>query len=330
MKATSLNPSLNPASINPASLRNPAKKGIMQNDLVRRIWRARWLYVLMLPGLTFFVIYRYIPMWGILMAFQNYMPRLGIRGSEWVGLRHFQIFFAHDRFFQLLRNTLIISFGHLLIAFPMPIILSLMLNEVRSSKFKKGVQSVMYLPHFLSTVVVVSLMYVIFSMEDGIVNNAIAAMGLPRMNILMNARTYYQLFIGSIIWQSTGWGTIIFLAAIAGIDVEIYESARLEGANRFKQALYITLPSMLPIIMVSLVLSLGSILDVSVERTILLSNPLNREVAEVFDSYVFNRGIISGDFSYAAAVGLWKSLVGLILVLGANKLSKLVTDEAIY
>ncbi|WMJ85983.1 ABC transporter permease [Anaerocolumna sp. MB42-C2] len=301
-----------------------------KESLKKRMWKAKWFYLLMLPGLIYFIVYKYIPMWGILMAFENYMPGKGIIGSDWVGLKHFANFFSGDKFEMLFRNTMIISVGSLVLSFPVPIILSLMLNEVRNNTYKKSIQTVLYLPHFLSSVVICSLAYVLFSTEDGIINQIIVTFGGAKVNILMNKDTYYGLFIGTGIWQGAGWGTIIYLAALAGVDLQLYEAAKIDGANRWKQLLYITIPSLLPIIMIQMVLSLGNVLDVSVEKTLLLSNAMNRNVAEVFDSFVYNRGIVNGEYSYSTAVGLFKSSVGVILVLGANWLSKKVTDEAIY
>ncbi len=303
---------------------------IPRDSLRKRLWKAKWFYLLMLPGLVYFVVYKYVPMWGILMAFENYMPNKGIIGSDWVGLKHFVNFFSGDKFGMLFRNTMIISVGSLLLSFPIPIILALMLNEVRHNNYKKSIQTILYLPHFLSSVVICSLVYVLFSTEDGIINQIIMSLGGQKLNVLMNKDTYYSLFIGTGIWQGAGWGTIIYLAALAGVDLQLYEAAKIDGANRRHQLMYITIPSLLAIIMTQLVLNLGNVLDVSVEKTLLLSNAMNREVSEVFDSFVYNRGIVNGEYSYSTAVGLFKSSVGVILVLGANWLSKKVTDEAIY
>ena len=301
-----------------------------KKTLANCVWKMRWFYILMLPGLVYFIVYKYIPMWGLLMAFQDYMPTTGITGSEWVGLKHFISFFSNDGFYILFRNTLMISTGSLIFSFPIPIILALLLNEIRHNVYKRTVQTLLYLPHFLSTVVICSIAYTMFSMEDGIVNHIIEWFGFERLNILMNADAYRPLYISTGIWQNAGWGTIIYLAALAGVDVQMYEAASIEGASRLQRTWYITLPSILPVIMVTLILRLGDILEVGVEKTLLLSNAMNRDVAEVFDSYVYNRGIVSGQYSYGAAVGLFKSAVGLILVLSANWFSKKVTDESIY
>lgn len=307
-----------------------ADKKSKKQILKRQIRKYRWFYLIMLPGILYFLIYKYVPMWGLLMAFQNYMPNQGIMGSEWVGLKHFIKFFSSDQFPMLFRNTLIISLGSLVFSFPLPIILSLMLNEVRHQAYKKGIQTVLYLPHFLSAVVVCSLTYVMFSTEDGVIGQMIYQLTGEKWNILMNPDTYYGLYIGTGVWQTAGWGTIIYLAALAGVDLQMYEASMIEGANRWQRIWYITLPSILPLIMVNLVLQLGNVLDVGVEKTLLLSNAMNRDVAEVFDSFVYNRGVINGEYSFTTAVGLFKSTVGIILVLGANWLSKKVSDEAIY
>ena len=300
------------------------------SSFAKRIWRARWFYVLMLPGMLYFIVYRYLPMGGLIMAFQDYLPNRGLMGSNWVGLKHFKQFFSYGSFQTLFGNTMAISLGSLAFSFPAPVMLALLLNEVRHVAFKRAAQTLMYLPHFLSSVVICSLAYQIFSVDTGIFNSLLKTWGFQPVNILMNSRTYRPLFIGLGIWQGTGWGTIIYLAALSSVDVQMYEAAMIEGANRRQQLLHITIPAILPIIMVTLVLRMGDMLDVGLEKTLLLSNAMNRSVSEVFDSYVYQRGVIDGKYSFSAAVGLFKSSVGLILVLTSNWLSKKVTDEAIY
>lgn len=299
-------------------------------SLHKRIWKARWFYMLMLPGLLYFIIYKYVPMFGLAMAFQDYSPSYGFLESPWVGFKHFKQFFNYGSFELLFSNTLILSLMSLVFSFPAPIILALFLNEIRHRTYKRLTQTLMYLPHFLSAVVVCSIAYQMFSMESGVLTKLLSALGLPPVNILMNASAYRPLFVGLGVWQGTGWGTIIYLAALSNVDVQMYEAAMLEGAGRWKQMIYITIPSILPIIMVTLVLRMGDLLDVGLEKTLLLSNAMNRSVAEVFDSYVYQRGVLDGKYSFTAAVGLFKSAVGLILVLTANWLSKKVTDESIY
>lgn len=303
---------------------------INRQPLSKRIWKARWFYLLMLPGIVYFIIYKYIPMFGLTMAFQDYSPSLGFLNSPWVGWKHFKQFFNYGSFEKLFTNTLTISLLSLFWSFPAPIILALFLNEVRHSAYKRITQTMMYLPHFLSTVVVCSIAYQLFSVDSGVLNVILKSLGFEPVNILMNKAAYRPLFVGLGVWQGTGWGTIIYLAALSNVDVQMYEAAMLEGAGRWKQMWYITIPSILPIIMTTLVLSLGDLLDVGLEKTLLLSNAMNRDVSEVFDSYVYQRGVLNGKYSFSTAVGMFKSVVGLILVLTANWLSKKVTDEAIY
>lgn len=298
--------------------------------LGKRIWKARWFYTLMLPGILYFIVYKYIPMFGLIIAFEEYMPSRGFLGSQWVGLSQFRQFFGYGSFGQLLGNTLLISVESLVFSFPAPIILALFLNEIRAKGYKKVTQTLMYLPHFLSSVVICSIAYQLFSVDRGVLTGIRAFFGKEPLNILMSEKYYRPLYVGLGIWQGTGWGTIIYLAALSNVDTQMYEAAMLEGAGRWKQMWYITLPSILPIVMVTLVLRLGDLLDVGAEKTLLLRNAMNRNVAEVFDSYVYTRGVIDGKYSLTTAVGLFKSVVGLILVTTANKLSKLVTDDAIY
>ena len=309
---------------------HPAIKRPTKAPLLQRFWKARWFYLLMAPGLIYFFVYKYIPMLGLTMAFQEYSPSLGFLKSPWVGLKHFQQFFNYGSFEKLFGNTLILSLESLIFSFPAPVMLALFLHEIRHNTYKRVAQTLMYLPHFLAAVVICSIAYQLFSMEDGVLNQMLTAIGLQPVNILMNKAAYRPLFVGLGVWQGTGWGTIIYLAALSNVDVQMYEAAMLEGAGRWKQMWYITIPSILPIIMVTLVLRMGDLLDVGLEKTLLLSNAMNRDVAEVFDSYVYQRGVIDGKYSFTAAVGLFRSVVGLILVLTSNWLSKKVTDETIY
>ena len=301
-----------------------------RKPLLKRIWKARWFYALMLPGVLYFIIYKYLPMFGLIIAFEEYMPTRGFLGSKWVGLAQFHQFFGYGSFGQLLKNTLLISVESLIFSFPAPIILALFLNEIRAKAYKKLTQTLMYLPHFLSSVVICSIAYQLFSVDNGVLTQLRSLFGKEPLNILMSEKYYRSLYVGLGIWQGTGWGTIIYLAALSNVDLQMYEAAMLEGAGRWKQMWYITLPSILPIVMVTLVLRLGDLLDVGAEKTLLLRNAMNRSVAEVFDSYVYTRGVVDGKYSLTTAAGLFKSVVGLILVTSANRLSKLVTDDAIY
>jgi putative aldouronate transport system permease protein len=285
---------------------------------------------MLIPGIVFFLIFKYGPMFGLTLAFKNYRPFLGFFRSEWVGLEQFKRFFGDATFLTLFSNTLILSLLNILFNFPTPILFALLLNEVRSRYFKKFVQTVTYLPHFLSWVVVAGLSYVMFTTAGGIVNESIKALGFPAVNFLSSEKMFRPLIVGQSMWKETGWGTIIYLAALSGVDVEQYEAARIDGANRLQQLWHITLPSIKPVIVTMLILRLGSIIDSSFDQIYNMQNELNRTVSDVFDTYVFNTGITNGQLSYATTVGMFKSVVGFILVIGADRIAKKAGEEGIF
>ncbi|MFD1134702.1 ABC transporter permease [Paenibacillus shunpengii] len=296
---------------------------------LRRMVRNKWLYIMLLPGLIYFIIFKYIPMYGVLLAFQNYQPFLGFLNSEWVGMKHFDRFFGDPLFWMLLKNTFILAAYNIFFFFPLPIIVALMLNELRIEVYKRFIQTLIYIPHFMSWVVIVSIAYLLFTTEGGVVNEAIAAFGGEKIQFLASPEWFRGFVTAEVIWKETGWGTIIFLAALAGVDTQLYEAARMDGANRFRQLWHITLPAIRSTIIVLLILRLGNFLDTGFEQIWLMLNPLNREVGEVFDTYVYSTGIAQGQYSYSTAVGLFKSVVGLALVFGANYLAKRFGEEGI-
>ncbi|WP_078546764.1 ABC transporter permease [Litchfieldia alkalitelluris] len=296
----------------------------------QRLKRDKWLYVLLLPGVLYFLIFKYAPMWGIVIAFQNYSPFLGIAGSEWVGFSHFIDFFQNPDFFRLLRNTGILAMLDLIFFFPAPIILALMLNELRINMYKRTVQTMIYVPHFMSWVIIASITYIFFTTSGGAINELVSYFTGKEINFLSAPEWFRPLIMGQIIWKETGWGTVIFLAALASVDQEQYEAAIVDGAGRFRRLWHVTLPAVRSTIIVLLILRLGNFLDTGFQQIYLMSNSLNRDVADVFDTYVYFVGIQQGAFSYSTAVGLFKSIVGIILVLGANKLAKKVGQEGIF
>lgn len=294
------------------------------------IIKHRWLYVMLLPGLIYYIVFKYIPIWGVLIAFQNYQPFLGFFGSKWVGLQHFERFFAIPDFWMLLRNTLILGFYNIVFFFPMPIIVALMLNEIAKEPFKRFVQTMVYVPHFVSWVVVVGLSYIFLTTEGGIINELIAEHGGQKIPFLLSADLFRPMIISQTVWKEAGWGTIIFLAALAGVDPQLYEAARMDGAGRLRQIWHITLPAIRSTIVILLILRVGHFLDTGFEHIWLMLNAMNRQVGEVFDTYVYTVGITQGQFSFTTAVGLFKSVVGLILVLTTNKLAKKFGEEGLY
>ncbi|WP_397334279.1 ABC transporter permease [Paenibacillus glycanilyticus] len=299
-------------------------------NVLGRLRKDKWLYLLLTPGLLYFIIFKYVPMWGVLLAFKNYQPFLGFWKSDWVGLDHFHVFFTNPEFFMLLRNTLILSLYNLVFYFPAPIILALLLNELRLAFFKRIVQTLIYIPHFISLVIVASLTYVFLTTEGGLINELLLKYTGTKIDFLANPDWFRPMIIMQTIWKETGFGTIIFLAALAGVDVEQYEAAITDGANRWRQLWHITLPSIRSTIIILLILRMGDVLDNGFEQIFLMLNPLNRETAEVFDTYVYMMGITQGAFSYSTAVGLFKAVIGVTLVLGANWLAKRFGQSGIY
>lgn len=300
------------------------------SERIRRIKKNWALYLMILPGFLFFVIFKYIPMGGLVIAFQDYQPYLGILGSPWAGVKHFERLFTDPLFFNILRNTLLLFLMNLIFYFPVPILLALMLNEVRREWFKRTVQTLVYIPHFMSWVIIVSISFVMLSMDRGIINELLVLMGFEKINFLMSNEWFRPMYIIQVIWREAGWGTIIYLAAMAAIDPGLYEAARMDGANRFRQIWHITLPSIRSVVVVLLILKIGDVLELGFEHVYLLLNSMNREVAEIFDTYVYTAGLRQGQFSYSTAVGFFKSVVGLILVMIANWLAKKVGEEGIY
>ncbi|MCC3355899.1 ABC transporter permease [Bacillus sp. REN16] len=297
---------------------------------LQRLKRDKWLYFLLIPGILYFLIFKYAPMWGIVIAFQDYSPFKGILGSEWVGFEHFTNFFQNPDFIRLLRNTFILACLDLVFFFPAPIILALLLNELRVSWYKRTVQTFVYVPHFMSWVIIASITYVFFTTSGGVVNDIVSSFYGKEINFLSSPEWFRPLIMGQIIWKETGWGTVIFLAALASVDKEQYEAAIVDGAGRFRRVWHVTLPAVRSVIIILLILRLGNFLDTGFQQIFLMTNSLNRSVADVFDTYVYFIGITQGAYSYSTAVGLFKSVIGIILVLGANKLAKKVGQEGIF
>ena len=302
------------------------KLGLLRRDQLR----DRWLYLMLLPGVLFFIIFKYVPMYGVTMAFQDYRPHLGFFDSPWVGLKHFQRFFAEPQFGMLFRNTVILAVYNIVFFFPLPIILSLMLNEVRRTKFKSFVQTLVYIPHFVSWVVVVGIFYILLTTESGILNEFLYRITGRKIAFLLEAEWFRTMIITQSIWKEVGWGTVIFLAALAGVDLQQYEAARIDGAGRWRQLWHITLPAIRSTIVILLILRLGNFMDSGFEHIFLMLTPTNREVGEVFDTYVYTKGLTQAQYSYSAAVGLFKSAIGLALVLGSNWMAKKFGEEGIY
>ncbi len=301
----------------------------INKDLLKRIYKSRYLYIMLLPTIAFYIIFHYLPMYGIIIAFKDFKASRGIVGSPWVGFKHFEQFFSSYYFFRLIRNTFLLNFYGLIFGFPAPIILAILLNELRSEKFKRFVQSVSYLPHFISVVIVVGFIVDFFS-QNGIVNNFLRLFGIEPINFLIEPKWFRPLYVGSGIWQGIGWGSIIYLAAISGIDPELYEAAIIDGAGRFRKIISITIPSIAPTIIIQLIFRIGGMMSVGFEKVFLMYNASTYETADVISTFVYRSGLQRAQYSYAAAVGLFNTIINFILLIGANYISRITTESSLW
>ncbi len=300
----------------------------LRTDLIRH----RWIYVMAVPVIIYVLIFFYYPMYGQLMAFKDYSPRLGILGSEWVGMENFMIFFNSPYFGRLIRNTIVIGLLTLVFNFVTPILFALFLNEVTSSKLKRTVQTATYLPHFISLVVVCGLLVDFFSRE-GLVNQVLMTMGMPQSsatNYLGDTKYYWFIYVLSDVWQNFGWGSIVYFAAITNVDPQLYESADLDGAGRMRKMWSVTLPCIAPTAIVMFIMAVGNVMNVGYEKTILLYNSQTMEVADIISSYTYRMGIVDGDYGYATAVGLFNTAINFVLVLATNKISRYVSETSLW
>ncbi|WP_233531412.1 ABC transporter permease [Paenibacillus alkalitolerans] len=298
---------------------------MIKRDLIRN----RFIYLMLLPVLAYYIVFHYGPMYGVQIAFKDYGLADGIWGSPWIGFRHFETFFTNYYFWRLIRNTLLINVYELLFAFPAPIILALLLNEIRVGLFKRMVQTISYLPHFISIVVVVGMMIDFFA-RDGLVNSILHMFGMEPIAFMQEAQWFRFMYVSSGVWQGIGWGSIIYLAAIATIDPSLYEASRMDGAGRWRQVWHVTVPGIMPTIVILLILNIGSMLSVGSEKIILMYNPMTYETADVISTYVYRKGILGADFGYTAAVGLFNSIISFVLITLANTISKRTSENKLW
>lgn len=291
--------------------------------------RNKSLYFLVIPVILFYILFHYKPMYGAVIAFQDYNPRLGVSGSDWVGLDQFLRFFASPYFGRLLKNTLLLSVYGIIFGFPAPIILALLLNELKVRKFKKTVQTITYLPHFISLVVVTGIIKD-FTQSTGLINDIIVTLGGVRTSLIQNPALYRTIYIVSDIWQGIGWGSIIYLSALSGVDQQLYEAASIDGAGRWKQLLHVTLPGITPTIVIMLIMRMGQLLGTGYEKTILLYNEATYETADVIASYIYRVGILERNWSYSTAIGLFNSGINLVLLIITNMISKRVSETSLW
>lgn len=297
-----------------------------------------WLYILMIPGILYMLIFNYTPMAGLVMAFEDFSPYNGdtairaLFGSPFAGLKYFEKLFTGPDFWRLLRNTLAISLANLIFAFPAPIILALLLNELRCRWFKRFSQTLVYIPHFVSIVIVAALTYQLFSTTDGVAYHMLVQV-FGKQNapdIMSDPKLFSTMIVGQNLWKETGYGTIIYLAALSSVDTQLYEAAKIDGAGRWQLMWHVTLPAIRGTIILMLIMKVGSLLNTGYEQIFLMQNAMNRSVSDVFDTYIYTKGIVNGQYSLATAAGLFKSIVSMVMVVGANKIAKLFGESGLY
>ena len=312
-------------------IRSEKKEMTLGNRLSRDYKLNKWKYALVLPVLVYLALFAYKPMYGLVIAFKNYKTTRGFAGSDYVGLMWFRAFFNDPYFFRLLRNTLTLSTLSILFGFPAPILLALMINEVQNTKFKRTVQTITYMPYFISLVVTCSII-TIYCQQDGLFSNIAVLFGGERQNFLINVRAFRPIYVISGIWQNIGWNSIIYLAALSSIDQEQYEAARIDGANRFQQCVHVTLPGLMPTITILFILRMGSILNVGYEKTLLLYNSNIYDVSDIISTYTYRLSFGGGtpQYSYSTAIGLFNTLVNVVFLLATNFISSKISDSSLF
>ena len=308
---------------------NDSKKKFSKKSIRRDFKINKLLYLMAAPVIAYFIIFHYIPIWGLVISFQDYVPMKGIWGSEWIGIKNFIDFFNSYYFWRLIKNTLTINIANLIFGFPAPIVFALLLNELKNGLFKRSIQTISYIPHFVSIMVVCGIL-INFTASEGLFNDIIQFFGGDRSNLLRQPEMFVPIYVGSEIWQRIGYSSIIYLAAISSINPELYEAAYMDGANRLKQAVHITLPGIMSTIIVLLLLRMGKMLSVGFEKIILLYNPSIYKTADVISSFVYRKGLLDTDYSYATAVSFFNSFMNLLLLMIANTLSRRLSETSLW
>lgn len=301
-----------------------------KNRTLKTVKKHYALYLMLVLPAVYFIIFKYVPMIGTLLAFRKYTVVCPFLGEKWMGLHYFKLFLSEPNFYNILKNTVILSIEVLCISFPIPIVFALLLNELRYNKFKKVVQTVSYLPHFISIVVVVGFASQILSPTNGILNMVRVKMGMETINYMAKPECFRPIYIITDIWQNMGWNAIMYIAALSGVDIQLYEAAKVDGARKFQQMLNITIPGIMPTIVITFILAVGNMLSIGYEKVLLLMNSLNRDTADVIGTYVYRRGIVDGSYSYSTAVSLFMSVISLFLITITNKISAKVTEESLW
>jgi putative aldouronate transport system permease protein len=311
-------------TVNRASPRNKV------SSFLKRLKQSKYLLLLFLPCLIYYIVFKYAPMFGIVISFKNYNLYKGVWDSPWVGFKYYKMFFENPDFPKLVRNTFLLGVYKLFFGFPAPIMLALLLNEVKNALFKRFVQTVSYLPHFISNVVVASMVIMFLSPSGGIVNHLLQSLGFNPINFMVHADMFRSIYVASEIWQHIGWETIIYLAALTSIDPQLYEAAEMDGASRWKQLFHVTLPGIAPAIVILFILNIGKVLEIGFEKVFLMYNPAVYETADIIGTYVYRVGLSQGNYSYATAIDLFGGIVSLILVYSANYISRKVGETSLW
>jgi putative aldouronate transport system permease protein len=320
---------LRPIPYQRAQPRTATRLSAFGRRLTADLRRNRYIYLMLAPVVTYYLIFHYGPMYGAIIAFKDFSPAQGILGSPWIGFQNFADFFGSVYLWRLLRNTLAINVLDVVLGFPAPIILALLLNELTSPKFKRFVQTITYLPHFMSLVVVVGIL-IDFLARDGLFNTILTSVGIQATPFMQEASWYWILYVGSGIWQAVGWGSIIYLAAVATVDPTLYEAAVMDGATRWRQMWHITLPGIMPMVVTLLILRVGMLMSVGYEKTLLMYNPSTFDTADVISSYVYRKGVLGMDYGFSAAVGLFNSAINFAFLLAANRLSRRMNQTSLW
>lgn len=300
-----------------------------KQSLAARMWKYRQFYLLLIPALVYVLIFNYGPMYGIQIAFKNYKGALGIQNSPWVGFKHFKDFFSGYYFWTLLKNTLSLSVYNLVVGFPIPIIVALILNET-GPKLKKTAQTILYAPHFISMVVLCGMIVTVFSKESGVVNTILEALGMERVYFMGEPGAFRHLYVWSGVWQQMGWNAIIYIAALSSVDPSLHEAASIDGATRIQRIIHINIPTIMPTIIITLIMAVGNIASVGYEKAYLLQTNLNVEVSEIISTYVYKRGIVNASYSFSTAVGLFNNLINITMLCIANTVSRKVSETSLF
>ena len=309
---------------------NKEKEKTKWSEIKKKLYKSRQLYVFVIPALVVVAVFSYGPMYGVIIAFKDYIPSLGIFGSPWVGFKHFQRFFDSYYFWDLIKNTLGISIYSLVVGFPLPIILALALNELKDGKFKKFTQTVTYAPNFISVVVVCGMLIAYLTPSTGIINHLLFFLGFERISFMTDPRWFKTIYVLSGVWQGTGWGSVIYLAALSGVDTQLHEAATVDGATRWQRIWYINLPTIIPTMVILLIMNVGSLMSLGYEKILLMQNALNMDSSNVIATFVYKQGLLDAQYSYASAVGLFNAAINAFLLITVNKISRKVSETSLW